>query len=112
MTTLKQSILDSAKELQQELDTLLEGMDYCLDWKQDDDEWSTRELLWHILEDPEGRHSQDRPGHPRRFPTGDNDHCRRDPPERRATGHGHGPDTRRSVRIFPDHGKRSSGRQR
>ena len=54
MTTLKQSILDSAKELQQELDSLLEGMDYCLDWKQDDDEWSPRELLWHILEDPEG----------------------------------------------------------
>ena len=54
MTTLKQSILDSAKELQQDLDTVLEGMDYCLDWKQDDDEWSAREVLWHVLEDPEG----------------------------------------------------------
>ena len=53
MPTLKQSILDSAKELQQELDSVLEGMDYCLDWKQDDDEWSPREVLWHILEDPE-----------------------------------------------------------
>ena len=72
MTTLKQSILDSAKELQQELDTLLEGMDYCLDWKQDDDEWSPRELLWHILEDPEvtigalpGRDPTKKPAHQR-----------------------------------------------
>lgn len=54
MTTLKQSILDSAKVLQKDLDALLEGMDYCLDWKQNDDEWSAREILWHVLEDPEG----------------------------------------------------------
>ena len=54
MTTLKQSILDSAKEVQRELDVMLEGMDYCLDWKPDDEEWSAREVLWHVLEDPEG----------------------------------------------------------
>ena len=54
MTTLKESILQSAKEVQEELGTVLEGMDYCLDWKPNDDEWSAREVLWHILEDPEG----------------------------------------------------------
>ncbi len=54
MTTLKESILQSAKEVQEELGIVLEGMDYCLDWKPNDDEWSAREVLWHILEDPEG----------------------------------------------------------
>ncbi len=54
MTTLKESILQSAKEVRGELDAALEGMDYCLDWKANDDEWSAREVLWHVLEDPEG----------------------------------------------------------
>ena len=54
MTTLKDSILQSAKEVQGDLDAVLEGMDYCLDWKSDDGEWSAREVLWHILEDPQG----------------------------------------------------------
>ena len=54
MTTTRNSILEGAREIQRELDTLLEGMDYCLDWKPDPSEWSARELLWHVIEDPEG----------------------------------------------------------
>jgi len=33
---------------------MLEGMDYCLDWKLDESEWSARELVYHILETPPG----------------------------------------------------------
>jgi len=33
---------------------VLKGMDYCLDWKQDDSEWSARELVYHILDTPPG----------------------------------------------------------
>jgi hypothetical protein len=33
---------------------MLEGMDYCLDWKLDESEWSVRELVYHILETPPG----------------------------------------------------------
>ena len=54
MKTLRDSILQAAAEIQKDLEIVLEGMDYCLDWKPNDNEWSTREVLWHILEDPEG----------------------------------------------------------
>ncbi len=54
MTTQRDSILQGASEIQKDLETVLEGMDYCLDWKPDDSEWSAREVLWHIIEDPEG----------------------------------------------------------
>jgi hypothetical protein len=29
-------------------------MGYCLDWKQDTDEWSARELVYHVLDTPSG----------------------------------------------------------
>ena len=54
MTTLRDSILQGASEVQESLEEALEGMDYCLDWKPDDTEWSAREVLWHILEVPPG----------------------------------------------------------
>ncbi|MQF69147.1 DinB family protein [SAR202 cluster bacterium AD-804-J14_MRT_500m] len=54
MTALKKTILEGAAEIQQDLDTVLEGMDYCLDWKPSEDQWCAREILWHIIEDPEG----------------------------------------------------------
>ena len=54
MTTLRDSILQGASEVQGSLEGVLEGMDYCLDWKPDDTEWSAREVLWHILEVPPG----------------------------------------------------------
>lgn len=54
MKTLRDSILQGAAEIQKDLEIVLGGMDYYLDWKPHDSEWSTREVLWHILEDPEG----------------------------------------------------------
>ena len=33
---------------------LLSGMDYCLDWKPSDDEWSAREIVYHLLDTPAG----------------------------------------------------------
>ena len=54
MTTLKESISRSAKGLEAALAAEMEGMDYCLDWKPNSQEWSAREILWHVLEDPEG----------------------------------------------------------
>ena len=29
-------------------------MDYCLDWKQEPEEWSARELVYHVLDTPPG----------------------------------------------------------
>lgn len=33
---------------------LLEGMNYCLDWKQESDGWSAREIVYHLLDTPPG----------------------------------------------------------
>jgi hypothetical protein len=33
---------------------LLEGMNYCLDWKQEDADWSAREIVYHLLDTPPG----------------------------------------------------------
>ena len=54
MTTGKQAYLESAQSIKTELLAVLDGMDYCLDWKQDPDEWSPREVVYHILETPPG----------------------------------------------------------
>ncbi|MDA0265102.1 MAG: hypothetical protein O3A93_13750 [Chloroflexi bacterium] len=54
MTTGKQKHLDSAENLKTELLAILDGMGYCLDWKQEPTEWSARELVYHILETPPG----------------------------------------------------------
>ena len=54
MTTGKQAHLESAQSIKTELLAVLDGMDYCLDWKQEPDEWSARELVYHLLETPPG----------------------------------------------------------
>ena len=33
---------------------LLEGMDYCLDWKPDPSDWSARQIVYHLLDTPPG----------------------------------------------------------
>ena len=33
---------------------LLEGMNYCLDWKPDESDWSAREIVYHLLDTPSG----------------------------------------------------------
>ena len=54
MTTGKQIHLESARRIKSELLAALEGMDYCLDWKQESAEWSAREMVYHILDTPPG----------------------------------------------------------
>ena len=54
MTTGMKGHQESARRMKSELLAALDGMDYCLDWKQDPAEWSAREIVYHILETPPG----------------------------------------------------------
>ena len=45
--------LATVRRIRYELTSLLEGMDYCLDWK-DGDNWCAREVLYHLVDTPEG----------------------------------------------------------
>lgn len=45
--------LATVHRIRDELTTLLDGMDYCLDWK-DGDNWCAREVLYHLVDTPEG----------------------------------------------------------
>jgi hypothetical protein len=54
MTGLTASILRRASRLEWDLGKSIEGMDCHIDNKLDIKNWSVREVLWHILEDPEG----------------------------------------------------------
>ena len=50
--------LATVRRVREELTTLLDGMDYCMDWKDgagsDADPWCAREVLYHLLDTPEG----------------------------------------------------------
>lgn len=54
MTNEIQAFRERAQEIKTELLDILEGMDYCLDWKSDPSEWSVRELAYHIFDTPIG----------------------------------------------------------
>lgn len=45
--------LATVRRIREELTGLLDGMDYCLDWK-DGDNWCAREALYHLVDTPEG----------------------------------------------------------
>ena len=45
--------LATVHRIREELTALLDGMDYCLDWK-DSDNWCAREVLYHLVDTPEG----------------------------------------------------------
>ena len=45
--------LATVRRTREELTALLDGMDYCLDWK-DGDGWCAREILYHLVDTPEG----------------------------------------------------------
>ena len=45
--------LATVRRIRDELTALLEGMDYCLDWK-DGNNWCAREVLYHLVDTPEG----------------------------------------------------------
>ena len=51
---MAQAQRDNIASLQAELLRLLDGMDYCLDWKPEDTEWSAREVVYHLLDTPPG----------------------------------------------------------
>ena len=50
----KDTHLQNARGIREELLRLIEGMDYCLDWKPDQETWSVREVLNHLLDTPPG----------------------------------------------------------
>lgn len=50
--------LATVRRIRDELAGLLDGMDYCLDWKDgtgsEADPWCAREVLYHLVDTPEG----------------------------------------------------------
>ena len=54
MTQSKAQLLAQVPEIRAELRAILEGMDYCLDWRPDPESWSVREVISHLLNTPPG----------------------------------------------------------
>ena len=54
MTSLRGRHLATARGIRAELLELLEGMDYCLDWKPEPSVWCAREIVCHLLDTPPG----------------------------------------------------------
>ena len=54
MSTNSDANLQTVRDIRAELLDLLNGMDYCLDWKPDPDAWSVREVVYHLLDTPPG----------------------------------------------------------
>ena len=54
MTSQKETHLSNIRVIREELFLLIDGMDYCLDWKPDPESWSVREVLYHLVDTPEG----------------------------------------------------------
>ena len=54
MTQPKAQLLAQIPEIRAELRAILEGMDYCLDWRPDPESWSVREVISHLLNTPPG----------------------------------------------------------
>ena len=54
MTTQKEAHLATIRSIRAEMLQLLDGMDYCLDWKPDPGSWSAREVAYHLLDTPPG----------------------------------------------------------
>ena len=54
MTSQKEIHLNNIRSIRDELFRLIDGMDYCLDWKPDPESWSVREVIYHLVDTPEG----------------------------------------------------------
>ena len=54
MATSKSEHLQNVQSIHHELIELLDGMDYCLDWKPDTSAWSARDLVYHLVDTPPG----------------------------------------------------------
>ena len=46
--------IDNLHAARDQLLELLDGMDYCLDWKLEPADWSARQVVYHLLESPPG----------------------------------------------------------
>ena len=53
MSTIE-SQRENADSLRQALLELLDGMNYCLDWKPEESDWSAREIVYHVIDTPPG----------------------------------------------------------
>ena len=54
MASQKSIYLEDIRSIKAELLQLLDGMDYCLDWKPDPGSWSAREVIYHLVDTPAG----------------------------------------------------------
>ena len=45
-------LLVDIRTLKQDLTDVLDGMDNCLDWKNDPTSWSAREVIYHLIDTP------------------------------------------------------------
>ena len=54
MTDHRDAHLEKIRGIRSQILPNLEGMDYCLDWKPDADSWSVREVIYHLVDTPEG----------------------------------------------------------
>ena len=54
MTSQKEVNQNKVSGIRSELVGLVDGMDYCLDWKPEPAAWSVRQVVYHILDTPAG----------------------------------------------------------
>ena len=54
MPEIKAQLLAHIPEIRADLLSILDGMDYCLDWRPDPASWSAREVISHLLNTPPG----------------------------------------------------------
>ncbi len=54
MTTQRETHLADIRSIRAEIQAMLDGMDYCLDWKPDPESWSARESIYHLVDTPSG----------------------------------------------------------
>ena len=54
MSSQRDAHLETIRAVKAELTQILDGMDYCLDWKPEDNVWSAREVVYHLLDTPPG----------------------------------------------------------
>ena len=54
MTSRREAHLQNVRAIRDETFSILEGMDYCLDWKPDPEAWSAREVIYHLVDTPPG----------------------------------------------------------
>ena len=54
MTTQRDLHIQTIRAIRDEALAVLDGMDYCLDWKPDMESWSAREVVYHLVDTPMG----------------------------------------------------------